>query len=65
MSKKTKRIDMDHDTFNERLGQARENTARAQELARDLGIKDRSTLSHEELIREIQKAEPIANHAAM
>ncbi len=56
MSKKAKSIDID--TFNERLGAAKQNTAKAQELARDLGITDRSKLSHEALIRVIQENEP-------
>jgi hypothetical protein len=58
MSKKPKA--MDPDTFNERLGAAKENTAKAQELARDLGITDRAKLNHEQLIEEIQKNEPQA-----
>ena len=62
---KHKCIDMDHDTFNERLGQAKENTARAQKIARDFGITHRSTMGHEELIDAIQKAEPSDEHAAM
>ncbi len=54
----SKKISMDHDTFNERLGQAKENTAKAQELARDLGIKERAKLNHEQLIQAISEAEP-------
>jgi hypothetical protein len=54
----SKQASMDHDTFNERLDQAKENTAKAQELARDLGIKDRSKLNHEQLLEVIQKNEP-------
>jgi hypothetical protein len=63
MSKKPQA--MDHDTFNERLGAAKENTAKAQELARDLGIKERTKLNHIQLIKAIEMAEPTDDHAAM
>lgn len=54
----SKQTSMDQDTFNERLDQAKDNTAKAQELARDLGIKERSKLNHEQLIQAISQAEP-------
>ena len=56
MSKKPQT--MDHDTFNERLGAAKENTAKAQELARDLGIKERTKLNHTQLIKAIEQTMP-------
>ena len=56
MSKKPSSID--HDTFNERLSQARESSAKAQELARDLGIKERTKLNHDQLIQAIEKSQP-------
>lgn len=49
---------IDHDTFNERIFEAKESSAKAQELARDLGIKDRAKLNHEQLIQAISEAEP-------
>lgn len=56
MSKKLQA--MDHDTFNERLTAAKENTAKAQELARDLGIKERTKLGHNQLIQAIEQNKP-------
>lgn len=56
MAKKAHNID--HDTFNERLSEAKDSSAKAQELARDLGIKDRSKLNHEQLIDAITQVEP-------
>ena len=45
-------------TFNEHIADAKESAAKAQELARNLGIKDRAKLNHAQLIQAIEQNEP-------
>ena len=56
LSKRAQSID--HDTFNGSIADAKESAAKAQELARDLGIKDRAKLNHAQLIQAIEQNEP-------
>ena len=56
LSKQAKSIA--HGTFNERIADAKESAAKAQELARNLGIKDRAKLNHAQLIQAIEQNEP-------